>query len=288
MARSPIRFRLSVFVLLLTGAALFGCEDNTSGTDPILDEGNTSDSVSVDADSDTLPIDATDAGLDAVPIDTTDAGLDAVPIDTTDAGPAAPPCDCQEDQVWLVGACVPTRLLGCGETCSVDDPAGCPEDWQCDPAAATPLCTTSSNVPACIPPQAMGFADGDLRIHPAATTVGKEVTVSVQGGVFYIGALFWMMRVGDEVLEPLIDWEENCTISIPWTPTQAGTFPVYVAYGSDGTPNINWTLAGFITVDTPSQDTQPGFSCTSETTCAQAPPYTCTCQDGHCACATDE
>jgi hypothetical protein len=55
MARARLQFRLLVFVLLLTGTALLSCQDTTSGTDPTLDVGNTSDSSNADTSPASVP-----------------------------------------------------------------------------------------------------------------------------------------------------------------------------------------------------------------------------------------
>ncbi len=272
---------------LVRGALLIGllsgCTHEVSEGQTVPIE-NAADSES--GGGDVLPPSDTDSGQ--ADVRGGDVAPSEVPIRGEDTGPGPLACDCQDGQVWLVGACVPTPLLGCGQPCSMDDPASCAPELLCDPTAATPLCTTSSSTPACVPGMSMSFEDGALRLYPSEVAVGQEVTLSVSGGSFYIGAAYWMMRIGDKVLEPLTDAEAACTISTPWTPTKAGVVPVHVAYGFGGVPNVGWALVGFLSVDAPSSDIQPGFSCSAEASCAQAPPYTCTCQEGYCACTGGE
>jgi hypothetical protein len=132
---------------------------------------------------------------------------------------------------------------------------------------------------------AMGFGDGVLRLSPTAVKKGAKVTLTIQGGIFYIGGLYWMVRVGEQVIEPADDSSAACTLSIDWLAAKPGVFPVAVAYGAKGTPNLGWALVGFVAVDGGSPTAQPGLGCDPATPCAQAAPYTCACNNGICGCS---
>jgi hypothetical protein len=202
---------------------------------------------------------------------------------TPDSAPAN--CICPPSQAWLSGACVPNSQLGCGPTCVAGQSKGCSANAICVTAQASASCVAPATMAACVPKMAMTFADGSLRLSPTLVNKGDKVTVTIRGGMFYIGALYWMVRIGEQVLEPANDAKAACTLTIDWVAAKAGTFAVAVAYGAQGGPNIGWTLVGFVSVAAGQPGAQPGLACDKANPCAQASPYSCSCNKGSCGCS---
>ncbi len=198
------------------------------------------------------------------------------------------PCNCKPGDLWLHGPCVPTTKLGCAavKTCT---PGSCPGASQgkavCDGTAASPACIASSLLPVCVKGPGMAFEPGSLRVFPTKASVGEQVKLTIQGGMFYIGALFWLVAVDGSPLSQVVEGK-TCTVSATWTPKKKGLFPITAYYGTPdkGPGTINGTLAGFVSVGGPDAGTQPGQPCTSSAACAQAPPWACACVSGRCAC----
>ena len=237
--------------------------------------------VDQDAAADSLPAPGVDASVDQQPPPAKlDLGVaDAFVIADGDT------CYCDEGKVRLIGQCVPTNmLLTCGDGCDPNAPNTCGEKWVCDPNSATLNCFTSSVRPACIPDQAMSFDHNTLRISPTHGIAGQTVTLAIQGGKFYIGALWWVVTMGD--LQVIVDpTSVQCRLDATFTPTTPGIYPILVGYGGNPT-----TLAGFYTASagvTPPATAQPGYPCTpvvGANVCEQAGAYTCSCDNGRCNC----
>lgn len=191
-------------------------------------------------------------------------------------------CHCPTGQGWLRGPCVPTgELAQCVPLCDPKAPNSCPKGQVCDRWAATPFCYSAAALPACVPGPAMGFAPGSLRISPTNGVAGKAVTLTVEGGSFYIGALHWLVSLGNISSGPVTQGG-NCQLRATFVPPKPGAYPVLVGYG--GKPKI---LAGFFTASggsAPPNWIQPGYPCGAGDTCATASGYTCACKQGRCAC----
>jgi hypothetical protein len=195
-------------------------------------------------------------------------------------GPPDLPCGCQPGLVWTISSCVPTtELHTCAKPCK--DSADCAKGRGCDHRAASKACNHATQASACVPGPAMGFAPGALRITPTVGTAGKETEIIVFGGDFYIGALHWIVAVGDHQPK-LVSQTNRCELRFKFTPPKPGVYAVTVGYGSKGQ-----ALAGFFTasggVPAPKW-IQPGYPCAGSQTCAQNPPHTCSCVKGRCAC----
>jgi len=221
-----------------------------------------------------------DTGLarDAGNTSTPDAGR-IITFDSRPASPDADNCFCKPGEVWLRSACVPTSRLGCGPSCTQ---GSCPPTHTCDPCAATPSCLTSSCAAACIPVSSMSFEPGVLRVYPTSGVAGQKVELSIEGGTFYIGALWWNVRVGSVKVE-VNPMSTSCTLKATLTPPSPGIYPVEVAYGGNG-----WALAGFYPASGGASSSpliQPGYSCQpGGTACAEGGGYSCACVSGRCAC----
>jgi hypothetical protein len=196
---------------------------------------------------------------------------------------------CKVDEAYLMSHCVATdKLWTCAKKCDPSVPSSCGAGYTCDQWGGPPCCVCSSIVPACVPQATTGKIVGPLRINPTSGTAGKQVKLIIQGAPFYIGALFYNVRIGTQVM-----MEESgsgsCSIGATFTPPNPGVYVVEVSQYGGGAP---WVLAGFYTASggvIPQPTIQPGEFCKTnpapgDPACAAASPYTCTCVSGRCVC----
>jgi hypothetical protein len=250
------------------------------------------------------------AGCDSRPVILGDAGRDLSPPDRARAdrprsdaprddsrrsdlpdkpSPDIGSCNCKPGEVWLFSPCVTTdKLNTCGPTCDPTSPTSCATGETCDPWGALPCCMCSALVPACVPQTTTKPMSGPLRISPTQGIAGQAVKINVSGAPFYIGALFYNVRMGSEVR-----MEESgvgtCSIGATFTPPTPGTYVVEVSQYGGSAP---WVLAGFYTASggaMPMPTLQPGYPCATnpapgDPPCASASPYSCTCLAGRCVC----
>jgi len=218
-----------------------------------------------------------------------DARIDPPDMRPRDATPAdMDACYCPSNQVWLRGACVPTLELGCGPGCDPTLPQPCPAGETCDPWAASTCCMCAAAVPACVKQTGTGPIYGPLRMSPVSGVAGQAVTFIIEGAPFYVGALFYKVRMGSlEKMEEAAS--KPCTIAATFTPPTPGIHVVEVSQYGGGPP---WVLAGFFTASggsIPLPTIQPGFPCSmnpapGDPACAQTAPYSCSCVGGRCMC----
>lgn len=226
-----------------------------------------------------------DAPVDALADAPPDVIADIPPPDTVaDAPPGA--CGCKPGEVWLKSSCTPTLELGCAPRCS----GTCAKaGYTCEPCGAQPDCTKPSAslcAPACVPSASSPSTPlpSPLRIQPVSGLAGQQTLVVIEGARFYIGALFYLVRVngGAGAMDQPVS--KPCATSFPFTPPAPGVYTVEVSqYGG----NAPWVLAGFFTATAgapPTGDVQPGFACGAGDTCHSGPGYTCSCQSGRCRC----
>ncbi|MCB9558421.1 MAG: hypothetical protein H6707_20060 [Deltaproteobacteria bacterium] len=196
---------------------------------------------------------------------------------------------CLPNQVCNTDSCTPLRLQGCQAPC---DPANdtCPLGFRCDPCAGASCCNCRDCRPACVRANSGPHTHepGDLYIDPTSGPAGAPVNIRVQGGQFYIGALWWAIRLGEGPWIAASEDSGNCLITATITPSKPGIYPVEVTYGPSTQPGApRGTLAGFFVATSgvlAAPLLQPGARCSLQDSCAQAHPYRCSCQSGRCAC----
>lgn len=207
-------------------------------------------------------------------------------------GPDAGFCGvvCKPGEVHLISSCVATdKLFTCTPSCDPQLPSSCAApNTTCESWGGTPCCFCSAAVPACVPQPNTGPVKGPLRFYPTSGIAGQKVKITVSGAPFYIGALFYNIRMGTEV-QPEESAGKTCAIAASFTPPAPGIYVVEVSQYGGGAP---WVLAGFYTASggsIPQPTIQPGDFCKpnpapGDPACASAPPYACTCLAGRCVC----
>lgn len=97
-----------------------------------------------------------------------------------------------------------------------------------------------------------------LRIAPTQGNAGASNDIAILGFAWYIGALGYGVRVGDEVVVEF-GGGSDCSFALTAPPRPPGRVPVWVSQYGAG----DWVLAGFFTYSAGDNDqcTQPGFPC---------------------------
>lgn len=225
-----------------------------------------------------------DAAADTRAPDTArpDATSDAA--ERPDTGLPTFACECDGDEVYRHGPCVPTLDLGCGPACASDDDCG--DALVCDDCAASTACGTRDCRPACAVPDAPhALVPEPLRAEPTRVRPGGRVTIS--GTSFYIGALGHSVRLGDDVIVEFGSFGGGsaceAAVAIP-EETTPGTHALWVSQYTGAEP---WVLAGVLHVGEAAVDcVQPGFPCDGAADCCTAPGVSLTCTSGRCRRAT--
>jgi hypothetical protein len=192
-------------------------------------------------------------------------------------------------EAHLISSCVATdKLFSCAPTCNPSSPSSCGPNATCHSWGGTPCCICSAAVAACVPKPTTGPIAGPLRINPTQGIAGQTVKLTIDGAAFYVGALFYNVRMGSETKmeEP---GKGECSIGATFTPPNPGIYAVEVSQYGGGAP---WVLAGFYTASggsIPKPTVQPGYFCSmspapGDPACASAPPWSCSCVAGRCAC----
>ena len=208
---------------------------------------------------------------------------DAVAAPDAAAGPDATvgDCECPTGQVYRHHPCLATLDLGCGDPC---DPGGtdCAEGWTCDPCGASTSCATFDCQPTCVfTGPAMGPVPEPLRIWPTSGAAGETTEVLVMGFPWYVGALWYGVRVDDETVDNLSDAAEDCSFSFTAPARPPGRVAVLVSQYGGGEP---WVLAGFFTYSAGDIDdcVQPGYACGVGDTCCSTSAVPVTCHANRC------
>lgn len=216
---------------------------------------------------------------------------DAAPVDLRLADATLPTdgavTQCASYHVWSANTCAPAYLQGCNMPCDPTDPKSCAAGQECVACAATSCPNCRDCRPSCVYTKpASTFGPGELWISPTQGTANTPVTLTVRGGMFHNGALFWWIRIVGEAAVQLTTGSD-CKATATLTPKTAGVHAVEVAYG--GTPPTQksaWSLAGYFVTGAPQPGLlQPGGACSKVTDpCAKGDGYSCVCLSGRCEC----
>ena len=229
------------------------------------------------------------APRDAAPRDALVRPDGAVPADATvpmDSGPwpdgQTDPCSCPEDApVYQYHECVPPLQYGCeAVTCALGD-TDCGPSQSCVSCAAAACCHCAACLPACIyTGPAMGPLPEYLKIWPTYGTAGAPATIRIEGFPFYVGALYYLARVGSSG-DLFQQGGSTCSFEVTAPGRPPGMDPVWVSQYGGGEP---WVLAGFYTWSggVYPECVQPGYPCGPDQGCCETIDVPMTCQDGRC------
>jgi len=189
-----------------------------------------------------------------------------------------------DDQpAYQFNACTPPLEVGCPATECTPGVTDCGEGYTCDEWGAAACCWCAQAVPACV---FTGPAQGPLpeymKIEPTSGPANEELTLRIEGFPFYVGALFYLARVGDS--GDL--WQgggTTCSFTVTAAGQPEGMVPVWVSqYGG----NEPWVLAGFFDWYASGYAegcTQPGYPCTPDIgPCCETPDVPMKCIEGRC------
>lgn len=192
------------------------------------------------------------------------------------------PCGCPMDRpVYQWHPCVPPLEYGCEARLCTPGVTDCGAGYSCEECAAAACCVCAACVPACLfTGPAMEPLPDYLKIFPPYGPAHEEVTFSIEGYPFYVGALYYLARMGDsgDLYE---HGGDTCAIHITAPARPPGMFPVWVSqYGG----NEPWVLAGFFTFSSGDYPTcvQPGYPCDIDRPCCETPDVPMICQAGRC------
>jgi len=193
------------------------------------------------------------------------------------------PFDCPPDvPVMMFHSCTPPLEMGSLADICTPDVTDCGEGYTCEDCAAAACCYCAACLPACI---FTGPAQGPLpeymKLRTSYGNAGEAQEIIVQGFPFYIGALFYLARIGDSEELPESSYPDSCSLGFSAPARAAGIYPVWVSqYGG----NEPWVLAGFFSYMTEGYPScvQPGFPCGDTQVCCETTDVPMACVAGRC------
>jgi hypothetical protein len=200
-----------------------------------------------------------------------------------DAGtdPCACPTEVPYRPSYQFGECVPPLQMGCAATECTPGVTDCGAGYTCDEWGAAACCYCAQAVPACLfTGPAQGPLPDYLKINPTSGPAQKQQALTIEGFPFYVGALYYLARVGDSG-DLYQGGGTTCSFHVEVPPRPIGMEPVWVSQYGGGDP---WVLAGFFTFSTGEYPTctQPGYPCSATTTCCETPDVPMGCVAGRC------
>lgn len=214
-----------------------------------------------------------------------DAGHASDAARPPDAGvdPCNIPCSGlpEERPVYAFSECTPPLQIGCpAKTCTVGSDE-CGQGSTCQQCGAAACCVCAACVPACVMTgPAMGPLPEYLKITPTFGTAYRDQVITVQGFPFYVGALYYLVRVGDSG-DLFQGAGTACGFQVEVPGQGFGIEPVWVSqYGGDEP----WVLAGFFTFSggVLPECVQPGYPCLEGQPCCETPEVPMACVSGRC------
>ena len=217
---------------------------------------------------------ARDAGPDSGDAQLADAHLSA------DAGIEL--CGCPEDEpAYQWGECIPPLVAGCPAVECVPGQSSCGQGYTCLDCGAAACCHCAACRPACVfTGPAQGPLPEYLKIRPTTGPARQEQTLTVEGFPFYVGALFYLVRVGESG-ELFQAGGTTCSFEVSVPGQDVGRVPVWVSQYGGTEP---WVLAGFFTFSSGDYETcvQPGFPCAPTQACCATGDVPVACVSGRC------
>ena len=197
-----------------------------------------------------------------------------------------------DEPVYQYHSCVAPLEVGCkADVCNPEEPK-CPAGQSCEECGAAACCYCAACLPACVHTEpTQGPLPEYLKISPTKGSAGQEITLSIQGYPFYIGALGYSVQLGDVDLTSYVTGGAACTLEITVPDSVAtpeeGMQPVWVSsYGYGMDDPGEWVLAGFFSwLDDPNAwegCSQPGYPCQSDGNCCETTDVPMECRERRC------
>jgi len=126
----------------------------------------------------------------------------------------------------------------------------------------------------------MGPLPEYLKLRQTYGPAFEDQTLTVEGFPFYVGALYYLARVGGSG-DLFQEGGTTCSFEVTVPGQGFGTVPVWVSQYGGGEP---WVLAGFFTFSGGVFPTcvQPGFPCGEDQECCESPDVPMGCISGRC------
>jgi hypothetical protein len=201
----------------------------------------------------------------------------------TDECSLCSPPGTSDQPAYNFNSCTPPLQIGCPAVECTPGVTDCGEGYTCDEWGAAACCWCQAAVPACVfTGPAQGPLPEYLKISPTSGLAGQELTLHIEGFPFYVGALYYLVRVGDSGdLFQGGDTMCSFTVTVPGQPD--GMVPVWVSQYGGVEP---WVLAGFFdwyTTGYPEACNQPGYPCSADMgPCCQTQDVPMACIEGRC------
>jgi hypothetical protein len=184
-----------------------------------------------------------------------DGGADACDLCTSGAN---------DQPAYVFNECTPPLQIGCPATPCEPGVTDCGEGYTCDPWGAAACCWCQQALPACVfTGPAQGPLPEHLKIAPTSGTAGQGVALQIEGFPFYVGALYYLARVGNSG-DLYQEGGTTCSFTVTVPGQAEGMVPVWVSQYGGGDP---WVLAGFFdwyASGYPEACTQPGYPCAAD------------------------
>jgi len=157
---------------------------------------------------------------------------------------AADPCSCSPDSpvtdhpVKMFHPCTPPLEIGCEDTPCEPGVTDCGEGFTCETCSLSACCVCEQCFPSCVfTGPAMGPLPEYLKLQRTSGPANEEQIVVVEGYPFYVGALFYLGRVGDSG-DLMQDYsEEVCRVGFRALARGPGTVPVWVSQDGGNDPH---------------------------------------------------
>ena len=180
--------------------------------------------------------------------------------------------------------CTPPLEIGCPAKLCTLGGTDCGDGYTCDQWGAAACCWCQQALPACVfTGPAMGPLPEYLKIFQTSGPSNEQLTLRIQGFPFYVGALYYLARVGNsgDLMQGGSDSTCSFTVTVPGQAD--GMVPVWASQYGGADP---WVLAGFFdwfSAGYPAACNQPGYPCGGNLgTCCETPDVPMACVQGRC------
>jgi hypothetical protein len=179
--------------------------------------------------------------------------------------------------------CTPPLEVGCPATLCTPGQTDCGDGYTCSEWGAASCCWCAQALPACVyTGPAQGPLPEYLKLFQTSGAANADMTLTIQGFPFYVGALYYLARVGGSG-DLFQAGGTTCSFDVAVPGQPDGMVPVWVSQYGGGDP---WVLAGFFdwySSGYPEACTQPGYPCSADNSpCCQTVDVPMSCIQGRC------